>query len=193
MSKAIVTFILITYKEPTADFYVSLGSLLKQKNPNWKAIVMQDGPLPDDTARKVVEEINDERITYFETEQNEGAWGCYNRIRGLKMADTDFVVNATVQEYYTPNTVDEIEKNKNYDFIYWPCVHHSFNYDIINAEPVKGRIDWSNFAIKSVIARRVGINFPDAYMADGVFVEECIASGHIKKKIKINKLLNIKN
>lgn len=170
--------------------YMFIGMLKCMKNPNWKAIIWHDEESP--RLKKIVEEFNDERITYIET-PNRGSWGCYNRKDALKMIDTDFVVNCTVQEYYTPNFVDLIEEHKQYDLIYWPCVHHSFKYEILNPEPVKGRIDWSNFALRSTIARKVDINFPEAYMADGVFVEQCMASGFIKRKIRINKVLNIKN
>jgi AAA+ superfamily predicted ATPase len=92
-----------------------------------------------------------------------------------------------------PVFVDYIEQNKNNDLIYWPCIHHSFGYGIINAEPVRGRMDWSNFALKAHIARKVGINHPTAYMADGLFIEEVIASNLVKKKIRIEKVLNVKN
>ena len=193
MGKQIVTFVLITYKEPVGDFYVSLGSLLQQKNPNWKAIVMQDGPLPDDRARKIIEQFNDERITYFESEENEGSWGCYNRKRAIEMVDTEFIVQATVQEYYTPNFVDIIEANKYNDIIVWPCIHHSFDYTVLTPELRRTKIDWSNFALKTQIAKRVGIPYPEAYMADGLFVEACLASGLIKRKIAIPKILNVKN
>jgi len=167
-----------------------IGMLKCMKNPNWKAIIWHDEQNP--RLKEIVEGFADDRITYMETE-NRGSWGCYNRKDALKMIDTDFVVQCTIQEYYVPIFVDIIEENKQQDFIYWPCVHHSFMYEIINAEPVRGRIDWSNFAIRSTIARKVDINYPDAYMADGVFVEECMKSTLIKRKIRINKILNIKN
>ena len=189
MSKAIVTFICITFREEWEP-YMFIGMLKCMKNPNWKAIIWHDEPNP--RLKKIIEDFGDERITYMETE-NRGSWGCYNRIDALKMVDTDFAVQCTIQEYYTPNFVDIIEANKYNDFIYWLVVHHSFDYNILNSEPKKGQMDWSNFALRTTIARRVGINYPTAYMADGVFIEEVMASGLIKRKIKIQKVLNIKN
>lgn len=191
MSKPLVTFVVITFREQWEPYmFIGMLKCLKTENADWKAIIWHDEPNP--RLKQIVEDFGDDRITYVETE-NRGSWGCYNRQDALKMVDTDFVVQCTIQEYYTPNFLNILAEHKQYDFIYWPCVHHSFNYEIINAEPVKGRIDWSNFAIRSVIARKVGINYPDAYMADGVFVEECMASSFIKRKIRINKVLNIKN
>lgn len=188
-NKALVTFVCITFREQWEP-YMFIGMLKCLKNPNWKCIIWHDEINPQ--LRTIVEAFGDERITYIETE-NRGSWGCYNRVDALHMVDTEFVVNCTVQEYFLPHFIDEIAAVQSNDFIYWPCVHHSFNYGILDVEPVKGRIDWSNFAIRSHIARKVGIRYPDAYMADGAFVEDCFASGLIKKRTKINKILNIKN
>lgn len=189
-SKPIVTFVVITYKEQWEP-YMFIGMLKCMKNPNWKAIIWHDGPNP--TMKAIVEAFGDERIQYMENEENKGSWGCYNRIAALDMVDTDFVVQTTIQEYYMPVFVDYIEQNKNNDLIYWPCIHHSFDYNIINAEPVRGRMDWSNFALKAHIARKVGINYPTAYMADGLFIEDVMKSNLVKKKIRIERILNIKN
>lgn len=189
-SKPIVTFVVITYKEQWEP-YMFIGMLKCIKNPNWKAIIWHDGPNP--TMKAIVEAFGDERIQYMENEENKGSWGCYNRIAALDMVDTEFVVQTTIQEYYLPTFVDYIEQNKNNDLIYWPCIHHSFDYNIINAEPVRGRMDWSNFALKTHIARKVGINYPTAYMADGLFIEDVMKSNLVKKKIRVERLLNIKN
>lgn len=189
-SKPIVTFVVITYKEQWEP-YMFIGMLKCMKNPNWKAIIWHDGP--NATMKAIVEAFGDERIQYMENEENKGSWGCYNRIAALDMVDTEFVVQTTIQEYYLPVFVDYIEQNKNNDLIYWPCIHHSFDYNIINAEPVRGRMDWSNFALKAHIARKVGINHPGAYMADGLFIEDVMKSNLVKKKIRIERILNIKN
>ena len=186
----IVTFIIICYGERN-EFHVSLGSLLCQKNPRWAALVMHDGP--SEETRKIVEGFNDPRITYYEAEKNEGSWGAYNRIRGLGMVDTEYVIQTTAQEYYLPITVDEIEKNKNYDLIYWPFTHYNGDYNVINPAPVRRRMDWSNFALKTHIARKVGINHPTDYMCDGLFIEEVMQSGLVRKQIVIQKLLSTKN
>lgn len=189
MSIPIVTFVVITFREEWEP-YMFIGMLKCMKSPNWKAIIWHDEMHP--RLKKIVEDFGDDRITYIETE-NRGAWGAYNRIDALELVDTEFVVQCTIQEYYIPMFINYIEANQSNDFIYWPCTHHSFRYEILNAEPKRAHIDWSNFAIRTHIARKVGINYPEAYMGDGLFVEDCIASGLIKKKVKINKILNIKN
>ena len=189
MDKAIVTFVCITYREEWEP-YMFIGMLKCMKNPNWKCIIWHDEPNP--RLKKIVEDFADDRITYMETE-NRGSWGCYNRADAINMVDTDFIIQTTIQEYYLPITVDVIEENKYNDIIIWPCVHHSFDYTVLVPELRRTKIDWSNFALKTQIAKRVGIPYPDAYMADGLFVEACVASGLVKRKIAIPKILNVKN
>lgn len=189
MGKAIVTFVCITFREEWEP-YMFIGMLKCMKNPNWKCIIWHDEPNP--RLKKIVEDFGDERITYMETE-NRGSWGCYNRADAIKIVDTDFIIQTTIQEYYLPITVDVIEENKYNDIIIWPVIHHSFNYTVLAPELRRGKIDWSNFALRTTIARKVGIPFPDAYMADGLFVESCVASGMIKRRVTIPKILNVKN
>jgi hypothetical protein len=189
-NKPIVTFVVISYKEEW-DPYMFIGMLKCLKNPRWKAIIWHDGP--NEQLEKIVNQFADERITYIQNEENQGSWGAHNRAKALEMVDTDFVIQTTIQEYYLPTIIDEIEANSLNDLIYWPCIHHSFNYGVVNAEPVRGQMDWSNFALKTHIARKVGINYPTSYIADGLFIEDVMKSGLVKKKVKLNKILNIKN
>lgn len=189
-NKPIVTFIVISYKEKW-DPYMFIGMLKCMKNPNWKAIIWHDGP--NEELKNIVESFADDRILYMENEENTGSWGCFNRIAALDIVDTEFVIQTTIQEYYLPILVDDILANSHNDLIYWPCIHHSFAYNILNAEPVRGRMDWGNFALKTHIAKKVGINYPTAYMADGLFIEDVMKSGFIRKQVKLPKILNIKN
>lgn len=189
-NKPIVTFIAISYQE-TNEIFMFIGMLKCIKNPNWKAIIYHDSP--NQWMKEQVEYLKDDRISFIEAPINRGSWGAYNRIDALKMVDTDFVIQTTIQEYYTPNIVDELEKQKTNDLIYWAVVHHSFDYAVLDSTPVRGQIDWSNFALRSHIARKVGINHPDSYIADGLFIEDVMKSGLVKKAYKIKKILNIKN
>jgi len=191
MSKALCTFILIAYQE-TNDIYVSLGSLLCQKNPNWKAIVYHDGP--NDDMRKRVETIGDSRIRYVEAEKNKGSWGAYNRIDAVNnMVDTEYLIHGTVQEYWAPVVVDVLSKNQNADILIWNVAHHHFGYSVLDTQLAIKQIDWSNFAIRTSIAKAVGINHPTEFCADGMFIEECVKSGLLKSAVKIPRVLSVKN
>lgn len=187
--KPLVTFIVITYKEEWEP-YMFIGMLKCLKSPDWKAIIWHDGP--NERTRKIVESFKDERIIYMEGE-NRGAWGCYNRIDALNMVESEYVIQTTIQEYYVPVLLDFIRENSEHDFIYWPCVHHHYQYGLLETTPIRLKIDWSNFAIRTDIAKKVGIKNPTSYIADGEFVEDVMNSGLVKSLIKLDKVLNVKN
>jgi len=184
-----VTFIVICYKEYW-EAYMFIGMMLCQTNPNWKIIIWHDGPNPE--LKKVVESFVDDRIKYIENDTNLGAWGAYNRKKALEIVDTKYVIQTTIQEYYVPITVDTILQH-DIDFIYWNVIHHSANYFVLNSYPKVNFIDWSNFVIKTEIARKVNINHPEEYCGDGMFVEDCFKSGLITTQYKLPIILNIKN
>jgi len=185
----LVTFIVITYQEEWEP-YMFIGMLKSLKSPDWKAIIWHDGP--NQRTRKIVESFNDGRISYIESE-NRGAWGCYNRIEALNMVESEYVIQTTIQEYYSPLTLDIIRKNSEHDFIYWPCPHHHYEYALLDTKPEILKIDWSNFAVRTEIAKKVGIKNPSSYTADGEFVEDVFNSGLVNSAIKLGQILNIKN
>lgn len=184
-----ITFISTTHNEKIEP-YLFISSLLLQTDDNWKAIIYSNGVNPNCEA--IVKQFNDPRIIYKESQTNTGFWGCYNRIDALmNLVDTDLVCQTSIQDYFTPNAVSEILKNKNFDFIYWNSLHNHFNWNILSAEPIKDKIDWGNFAIKTKIAKAVGINQPEYSGGDYIFVRDSLP--HIETKIKINKILTVHN
>lgn len=204
-----VTFIAPSFEEEF-DPYVFIGSMLCQKNSNWKAIIYNNGPNP--WLRKAVEEaetpktryvpwlktviesLNDPRFIYRESEVNKGGWGCYNRQEALNnMVDTEYVVQTSIQDYWLPNAVESILQHSDKDFIYWNSIHHHINHGVLHTLPRMNYIDWGNFAVKTSIARQVGINEPEAFTADWFFVRDCIAAGLIVKPVKLEKILTIHN
>jgi len=204
-----VTFIAPSFEEEF-DPYVFIGSMLCQRNPDWKAIIYNNGPNPwlkefaEDVVspkvryhpwlKSVVESFNDERLIYKESPANNGAWGCFNRIDALNnMVDTEYVVQTSVQDYWLPNAVDMILMHRGADFIYWNSIHHHLEFNVLQSLPAVHHIDWGNFAIKTSIARKVGIRHPEEFTADGFFVRDCIAEGLIIKPVKIEKVLTIHN
>lgn len=186
-----VTFIAPTYNEKY-DIYMFCGSMLCQSNYNWKAIIYSNGE--NSHVREIVHKFQDERLIYHESEHNTGFWGCYNRINALEnIVNTELIVQTSIQDYFLPNTVDLILNHREYDFIYWNSLHHYFGHSLLDAGLHIGGIDWGNFAIKTSIARQVGINHPEAYDADGRFVMDCVNSGLIENRVKLDKILTIHN
>ncbi len=205
-----VTFVAPSYTEEF-DPYVFIGSMLCQKNKNWKAIIYNNGPNPwlreamaeaetpklryDPWLKSVIKSYHDERLIYRESPINTGDWGCHNRNDAIyNIVDTEYIVQTSIQDYWLPNAVEAILQHSGADFIYWNSINHLAGYqNILNSMPVVSFIDWGNFAIKTAIARKVGIRHPESFTADGQFVRDCIAEGLIIQPVKINQILTIHN
>ena len=187
-----VTFIAPAFNEKF-DPFVFIGSMLCQQNRDWKAIIYHNGPNP--WLKYIVENYADDRLVYKESIKDTGAWGTYNRIDALNnLVDTPLVVQTSIQDYWLPNAVESIVQSAHHDFIYWNSINHLAGYEnVLDCQPVPDHIDWGNFAIKTEIARQVGILHPTEFTADGLFVTDCMASGLVKNPIKLEKILTIHN
>ena len=186
-----ITFVAAAYKE-TTEAMVFLSSLITQTNPNWKCIVYCDAP--NEYIKKLIVSLNDSRIMYYENESPKGYWGHYNREYALQnLVGTDFVIQTSIQDYYCPIAVEEILRySDKHNFIFFDGVSHLNYGQTLNTEPRKERIDWGNFAIRTAIAKRNGINNLESPTCDGEFVEECFKNYSIQW-FKSNKVLTFHN
>ena len=187
-----VTFIATAFNE-TFDTYIFIGSMLCQHDTNWKAIIYHNGP--NKWLKYFVDSFADKRLIYKESPTNTEAWGTFNRIDAVNnWVDTEYVVQTSIQYYWFPNAVKSIGEHQDQDFIYWNSINHLAGYEnVLDCQPIVDHIDWGNFAIKTSIARQVGINKPLEFTADGIFVTDCMNSGLIKSQLKLNKILTIHN
>lgn len=188
-----VTFVLPAFMEPYAA-YVSLGSLLCQTNPNWKAIVMHNGANYE-MQDLVLDHIADTRITYQHTAVNTGCPDHSRDIALTHLVDTEFTVTASVQDYFLPGLVDEIIKaaEGGANFIMWNGMnHHYMDNHMHYTRPEINWTDWCNFATLTEIAKKVGIGLDPAHAhhPDGVFAEAVMKLPETRFK-KIEKLLVI--
>jgi hypothetical protein len=186
-----ITFVATAYQE-TYDIYQFLSCLFLQTNQNWKCIIYCD--TKNEFIENAIKFYNDDRIKYVYRDTPSMFWGHYNRKDALdNMVDTEFVIQTSVQDYYTPNTVDEILKiSDNFDFIYFDCIHNHKNHDVLITKPKICQIDWGCFAIRTELAKLNGINNLTSEMCDGIFVEECFRN--LKLRVhKINKILTVHN
>lgn len=186
-----VSFIAAAYKEKL-EANVFLNSLLLQQNPNWECIVYCDEPNIE--IKNIINRINDNRIFYYENETAKGYWGHDNRKYALEnLVKGEFVVQASIQDYYLPITVTMIDNfSKNNDFIYFDCLHNGFSYNVLITQPQSCRIDWGSFAVRTEIAKKVGIQDTHSRLADGIFVEDIFKLPYLRYT-KINKILNVHN
>lgn len=174
-----ITFVAAAYRE-TIESKVFLNSLLVQTNPNWKCIVYCDEP--NEYIKNVINDLNDERISYYENQVATGHWGHVNREFALQnLVDTEFVIQTSIQDYYMPIAVDEIMKRTdNHDFIYYNCILNHHNYTLLDTSPRSNFIDWGCFAIRTSIAKRNGIGALTSPTCDGDFVESIFRNQNIR-------------
>jgi hypothetical protein len=185
-----VTFIATSYNE-TNNAYLFISSLLLQTNGDWKCIIYNDGK--NDFIRNVVEYFNDERISYYESSESKGFWGHYNRIDALKLVTTEFIIQTSIQDYYIPTAVNDIlNVSKTNDLILFNCLHHHFQYNILSSVPQINRVDWGSHAIRTDIAKKIGIRLPESSTSDGCFVVDCMSHPDIRYH-KIEKVLTVHN
>jgi hypothetical protein len=185
-----ITFLVpMHYENNNLDMFI--GMMLSQTNPNWIIWILHNGI--NIVAENRAKKYNDKRIKFFQNE-NSNFWGCYNRQNYLKNVETEYVINSSIHDYYIPIAIQEILSRENDDFIYWQSINHLVGYHTtLDCEPIPGQIDWGNFAVKTDIAKQVGINHPEDFMADGLFVKDLMNSGLISSKSKINNILTIHN
>ena len=181
-----ITFVATAFQEKH-DAHVFIGSMLCQKNPNWKAIIYANGH--NQYISSLIANINDDRLMYKFSQDNSGYWGCYNRIKALDIVDTKYVVQTSIQDYYTPNAVNEILKS-NASLTYWNAIHNHFDFEVLDTQPVMGKIDWGCFSVETELQKN-NIKAPTSSCADGVFIDELVAK--LVPIAKINKILTIHN
>ncbi len=181
-----VTFVAPAFHE---DPYAFIGSLRAQTNPNWKCIVFHNGR--NGHLQAILDTIKDNRISYKESPENTGAWGCYNRIDALAQVDTPYVVQTSIQDYYLPTTVEAIIANYGKDIIYWDSINHLTGPDRLDCSLNPGKVDWGNVAVWTKLAQKVGINHPKEFIADWLFVQDLLQE--LPTTVKVDRILTIHN
>jgi hypothetical protein len=185
-----ITFIATAYQE-TYEIYLFVSSLLLQTENNWKCIIYCDGH--NKFINEFMSTIKDDRFSYYESQSPMGFWGHYSRIKALELVDTEFILQTSIQDYYIPTTVSELNQYiKNSDLILFNCLHNHMNYNILDSQPMVNRVDWGCHVIRTSIAKSVGILNPESSVCDGQFVTDCLKYPNIIVN-KINKILTVHN
>lgn len=188
-----VTFILPAYNEEYAPM-VSLGSLLCQTNPDWDAAVVHNGTNLD--MKQMVDERiapDDFRIQYKEVIPATNT-PTTSRMAAIKYgwAIGEWVVSASIQDYFLPTLVEDIlAVADNADFIMWNGYNHHYMSNQIHCTgPRVNHTDWCNFAIRTKLAREVGIVYDpvEDHHYDGIFAEKVMQVPGVRF-VKIEKFL----
>jgi hypothetical protein len=186
-----LTFVATCHSE-TFEVDMFCNSLLLQKDGRWNCVVFCNGENREIATRMQRYYQQDERFSYVESVSDSGYWGCFNRITALNFVNSEYIVNTSIQDYYTPNAVGEILSHAGRDVIYWDCLHNHHNWNVLHTRLEVSNIDWGCFAVKTEIAKAVGINNPTSCAADGLFVTDIINVGYGNHH-KIGKILTVHN
>lgn len=188
-----LTFVATAHNElfPQRPF---VGSMLGQTNPNWKAIEWNNGPSEDGD----MPVYNDSRIVYKQSIIDTGNWGTGNRQRAIDECDTDYIIQTSIQDYWLPQAVEYILKGleQDPDILIWNSVNHLIApCQVLDSQLAWSKVDWGNFAIRTDIAKKIGVQHGDKYTADWLFIQDVLNSGLVdrNKILKMNALLTIHN
>ena len=162
-----------------------------------------------------------QNIKYEETEKRYNDYGHSLRERGVKQADTSYLMMTNDDNYYVPKYLEIMFdgiNTHNLDFAYCDMVSsHGFKfskrpsdvftrvtrtqdgyyvqtpYNVIRSVPKKGSIDIGNFIVRSQLARAV--SFRDkGFAGDGTFVEDLMTQNQGKIRVgKIKQVLFVHN
>jgi hypothetical protein len=158
-----------------------ISSLLLQSHPNWRLWLIHDGPNSTGLAR-IVENVNDKRITYLETKDRIGNWGhewrrwALDEIKAKRaFPDCDYIVVTNADNYYTPVFCQMMLGGIDENVLATYCsqmVHSYTGWSVINCKMERGHIDAGNVMIRSDVACDVGWRKPKMHSADWFYFND---------------------
>lgn len=190
-----ITYIATAYNEVRHN-RPFIESILNQTDSEWEAVIYHNGPNPE--MREYIEGYKDDRLVYMESDVNSGNWGTKNRQHGIDLCDSDYIIQTSVQDYWLPQANEYINKcinsNNRPEIVYWNSINHVVGPCLVlDGQLAWSKCDWGQFALKTWIAKKVGIQRGDVYCGDWAFMEDVLKSGYIKNTVKINGVLTCHN
>ena len=158
MSEPIVTFVACAHMEQRHN-RPFVEAMLNQIDTNWKAIVYHNGP--NANMKKWVESYYDERLIYIESDIDEGNWGTANRQRAIDICTTSYIVQSSIQDYWLPQAskyINETIAKHDPQIMVWDSINHIVGPCLkLDGQLAWSKCDWGQFALKTWIAKKVGI------------------------------------
>ena len=189
---SMITFIAPSFNEPRYKAPL-IESLLAQSSPDWECIVYNNGP--NTTMKEWVGSYKDTRLRYRESAINTGQWGTKNRQDAISKVITPYIINTSIQDYYTQNAVHDISLSlsEGVELTHWQAINHLFHYNTLSGEIAFGHIDWGQWCIKTEILKKVGIVRPEEFTSDWHTLQAVLQTGLVQRVHKINTILTIHN
>ncbi len=201
MQSNILTLVAPAFQEKSYNMAFVDSMFNQTKSDKWKAICIHNG-YPDangDYSFKAIRINPEDNIKLKWSKENTGRYGCINRQQAITECDTEYILQTSVQDYWLPNAMEYIIKaieRYNPDLIIWDSINHLVGpCKVLESKLEWAKIDWGNFAIRTEIAKKVGINHGDQYCADWLFIQDVLNSGLLdeKKILKLPYILTIHN
>lgn len=190
----LITFIATAFNEP-AHQCLFVDAMRNQTDKNFEAIVYHNGH--SSLLSAYIDGI--EEIEYEESDINTGMWGTVNRQTAIEECNTGYIIQTSVQDYWLPQAVEYINKllsEQKPDILLWNSINHLVGpCQVLDAQLAWSKVDWGNFAIRTDIAKKVGIQHGDKYTADWLFIQDVMNSGLVdqSKIIKCQGIFTIHN
>ena len=199
-----ITIIVVAY-ERYLHLPIMIHAFLTQTNPNWKMVILHDGPNPShhDMVAPFIEKYNN--ISYHQSKKRFNDYGHSLREWAInEFIDTPWALITNDDNYYVPTFLSEcdsiIKHHQSAEFIMFDCLMntvnnnsiHKKNYQVQYTLPKIAGIDMGSFIVKSDLLKNVGFK-SKMLTADGILVENILNQYPNLNIFKINQALFVHN
>ena len=174
-----------------------------QTDQRYRISLAHDGLVEGREDRVSIEDLeygaNEELIIYPERRKFYGAYCRKDWLDKVDPKQYPYIYMCCADDQISPVFVERVMgailEHPDADFIGIELSHHHYNYNVIplGTFPTVNHADWSSYVVKTEIAKKVGINFPEEYAADGIFMGECFNYVTGAKVINLKSTLVFKN
>lgn len=176
-----LTILCSTYQHTKYQIQNIIGSFMVQTRGDWELWMIPDGLDPQ--CKEIVESYDDPRVVFKETPKHLSYWGHPYRKQFLQEIKSEWMHFTNGDNTYMPRFVEMVldkgEKN-NLDLVLCWCVHNYPGvegdgrgaYNVLHSQPHLNRCDFTNFIVKTDLAKKTGFNHEYELAADGYFINE---------------------
>lgn len=190
-----------------------ISSLICQTHKNWHLLLIHDGE-NSTGLKKIVDDANDDRITYFETKERGNVWGHDIRKFALENIDSlvpysDYVVITNPDNYHVPTYIEYMLSGFGNGIVATYCgkfVHAYpsnqrdctdkqdivYRWGVIKSRLELGWVDCGGVMVQKDVANEVGWRSMEIY-SDWTYFEDIVKKYGIKSFNKVNGCLLVHN
>ena len=198
-----MTVVCVAYRRPAA-LQVLMHAFLAQTSQDYRLIIIHDGP--DEEMEALLAGYCTRFPEKFEcmfTDERHNDFGHSLRQIGLERTTSAFVMFTNDDNYYVPTFVEIVTgvlAATNCDVVLVDVLHSHENagdtvapaYSVLTTEPRMNRFDVGAGVFRTTLAKSVGWR-DRGFAADGVFIEDIMASATKPRLVKIPQVLFVHN